>query len=96
MLKSLNIMFPLRSFFKMNYKWTKINNVESLDMAITWIFFLVFASNVVVIYLFAKVVNVSCNNNVMKLAYIIIVQNFPKAVNNNNKSFGSLNAKKVL
>jgi hypothetical protein len=65
----------------MNCKWTKINNVESLDMATTWINFLVFALNVVVIYLFPKVVNVSCDNNVMKLAYIIIVQNFPKSFN---------------
>jgi hypothetical protein len=65
-------------------------------MATTWINFLVFASNVVVIYLFPKVVNVSCDNNVMKLAYIIIVQNFPKTFNIKNKKIGSLNAKKVL
>jgi hypothetical protein len=80
----------------MNYNWTKINNVESLDMATTWIKFIVFASNVVVIYLFLKMVNVSCDNNVMKLPYIIIVQNLPKTFNKNNKTFGSLNAKKVL
>jgi len=79
----------------MNYKLTNINNIESLNMATTWINFLVFASNVVVIYLFPKVLNVSCDNNVMNLAYIVIVQNFPKMFNN-NKTFGSLNAKKVL
>jgi hypothetical protein len=65
-------------------------------MATTWINFIVFASNVAVIYLFPKVVNVSCDNNVMNLAYIIIVQNFPKMFNKNNKTYGSLNAKKVL
>lgn len=65
----------------MNYKLSKINNVESLDMATTWINFLVYASNVIVIYLFPEVVNVSCDNNVMKLAYIIIVQNFWKSFN---------------
>jgi hypothetical protein len=88
----LNIIFPLSSIV-FNELQTKINNTESLDMAKKII---VFASSVVVIYLYPKVVNVSCDNNVMKLAYIIIVQNFPITFNKNNKTFGSLNAKKVL
>ncbi len=42
-------------------------------MAITCIFFLVFTLNFVVIYSTPKIVNVSCNDNVMNLSYIIIV-----------------------
>jgi hypothetical protein len=42
-------------------------------MVITCIFFLVFALNVFVIYSTSKIINVSCNDNIMNLSYIIIV-----------------------
>jgi hypothetical protein len=47
--------------------------VEGLYMVITCIFFLVFALNVFVIYSTSKIINVSCNDNIMNLSYIIIV-----------------------
>ncbi len=44
--------------------------VEGLYMVIRCIFFLVFAQNFVVIYSTPKIINVSCNDNVMNLSYI--------------------------
>ncbi len=49
------------------------NNVEGLYMAITCITFLLFVLNVVVINLTPKMVNVSCDDNVVNLSYYIIV-----------------------
>jgi uncharacterized membrane protein (DUF485 family) len=51
----------------------KNNNVESLYITITCITFFVFVLNVVVINLAPKIVNVSCDDNVVNLSYIIIV-----------------------
>jgi hypothetical protein len=48
------------------------NNVEGLYMDITCIVFLVFVLNVV-INLTPKMVNVSCDHNVVNLSYITIV-----------------------
>jgi hypothetical protein len=48
-------------------------NVEGLYMVITCITFLVFVFNVVVINLAPKMVNVSCDDNVVNLSYYIIV-----------------------
>ncbi len=49
------------------------DNVEGLYIAIIWITFLVFAFNVDAIYSTPKDVKVSCDDNVVKLSYIIIV-----------------------
>ncbi len=49
------------------------NNIEFLYMAITCIDFLVFVLNVVIINLAPKIVNVSCDDNVVNLSYNIIV-----------------------
>ncbi len=51
----------------------KINNVEGLYMVIKCIAFLVFLLNVVVINSAPKMVNFSCDDNVMNLSYITIV-----------------------
>jgi hypothetical protein len=47
--------------------------VEGFYMVIRCIFFLVFAQNFVVIYSTPKIINVSYNDNVMNLSYIINV-----------------------
>jgi len=49
------------------------NNVEGLYIAITCIIFLVFVLNVVVINSTPKMVNISCDDNVVNLSYYIIV-----------------------
>jgi hypothetical protein len=49
------------------------NNVESLYINVTCIAFLVFALNVVVINPTPKMVNVSCDDNVVNLSCIIIM-----------------------
>ncbi len=49
------------------------NNVEGLYMAITCVVFPVFVLNVVVINSAPKMVNFSCDDNVMNLSYITIV-----------------------
>jgi hypothetical protein len=49
------------------------NNIECLYMAITCIIFLVFQLNVVMINSAPKIVNVSCDDNVVNLSYNIIV-----------------------
>ncbi len=49
------------------------NNIDGLYMAITCINFLLFVLNVVVINLTPKMVNVSCDDNVVNLSYYIIV-----------------------
>jgi hypothetical protein len=49
------------------------NNVEGLYMDITCVTFLIFVMNVVVINLTPKMVNVSCDDNVVNLSYITIV-----------------------
>jgi hypothetical protein len=50
----------------------KNNNVESLYIAITCVAFLVFVLNVVIINLAPKMVNVSCDDNVVNLSYNIL------------------------
>jgi hypothetical protein len=49
------------------------DNVEGMYIAIIWIACLVFALNVVAIYLAPKDVQVSSDDKVMKLSYIIII-----------------------
>ncbi len=49
------------------------NDVEDLYMAITCITFFVFVLNVDVINSTPKMVNVSCDDNVLNLSYITIV-----------------------
>ncbi len=49
------------------------NNVEGLYMVITCITFLVFVLNVVVINSTPKMLNVSCDDNVVNFSYYIIV-----------------------
>jgi len=44
-------------------------NVENLYMIIKQIFFLVFSLNVVAIYSTLKIIDVSCNDNIVKLSY---------------------------
>jgi hypothetical protein len=44
-------------------------NVENLYMIIKRIIFLVFSLNVVAIYSILKIINVSCDDNIVKLSY---------------------------
>jgi hypothetical protein len=46
-----------------------IMNVENLYMIIKQIFFLVFSLNLVAIYSTVKIINVSCDDNIVKLSY---------------------------
>jgi len=50
------------------------NNVEGLYMVIICIDFLIFVLNIAIINSTPKMVNVSCDDNVVNLSYIIIVK----------------------